>query len=95
MITNSLKKLFGTRNDRELKRMGKVVKQINALADDMKALSDEQLAGKTAEFKQRVEAGESLDKLLPEAFAVAREAGERVLGMRHFDVQLICCFDAV
>jgi preprotein translocase subunit SecA len=89
MITNSLKKLFGTRNDRELKRMGKVVKQINALADDMKALSSDQLAGKTAEFKQRIEAGESLDKLLPEAFAVAREAGERVLGMRHFDVQLI------
>jgi preprotein translocase subunit SecA len=89
MITNSLKKLFGTRNDRELKRMGKVVKQINALADDMKTLSNEQLAGKTAEFKQRVTAGESLDKLLPEAFAVAREAGERVLGMRHFDVQLI------
>ncbi|MEE4144243.1 MAG: DEAD/DEAH box helicase, partial [Halieaceae bacterium] len=89
MITNSLKKLFGTRNDRELKRMGKVVKQINALADDMKALSEEQLAGKTAEFRQRLEAGEALDKLLPEAFAVAREAGERVLGMRHFDVQLI------
>jgi preprotein translocase subunit SecA len=89
MITNSLKKLFGSRNDRELKRMGKVVKQINAFADDTKALSDEQLAAKTAEFKQRVADGEDLDKVLPEAFAVAREAGERVLGMRHFDVQLI------
>ena len=89
MITNSLKKIFGTRNDRELKRMGKVVRQINALADDMKALSDEQLAAKTPEFRQRLEAGEDLDKLLPEAFAVVREAGERVLGLRHFDVQLI------
>ena len=89
MITNSLKKIFGTRNDRELKRMGKVVRQINALADDMRALSDEQLAAKTPEFRQRLEAGEDLDKLLPEAFAVVREAGERVLGLRHFDVQLI------
>ncbi len=89
MISNSLKKLFGTRNDRELKRMGKVVKQINTLTDEIKALNDEQLAAKTGEFKQRVAAGESLDKILPEAFAVAREAGERVLGMRHFDVQLI------
>jgi preprotein translocase subunit SecA len=89
MISNSLRKIFGTRNDRELKRMGKVVKQINALADDMKALDDVQLAARTGEFRQRIEAGESLDKLLPEAFAVAREAGERVLGMRHFDVQLI------
>ncbi len=89
MISNSLKKLFGTRNDRELKRMGKVVKQVNAFADEMKALGDEQLAGKTAEFKQRIADGENLDKILPEAFAVAREAGERVLGMRHFDVQLI------
>ena len=89
MITNSLKKIFGTRNDRELKRMGKVVKQVNALADDIQALSDEQLAAKTGEFKQRLADGESLDKLLPEAFAVVREAGDRVLGMRHFDVQLI------
>ena len=89
MITNSLKKIFGTRNDRELKRMGKVVKQVNALTDDTKALDDEQLAAKTAEFKQRLADGESLDKILPEAFAVVREAGERALGMRHFDVQLI------
>jgi preprotein translocase subunit SecA len=89
MISNSLKKIFGTRNDRELKRLGKVVKQINALADDVKALSDEQLAGKTAEFRQRLADGETLDKILPEAFAVVRETGERVLGLRHFDVQLI------
>jgi preprotein translocase subunit SecA len=89
MISNVAKKIFGSRNDRELKRMGKVVKQINALADDMKALTDEQLAAKTGEFRQRIADGASLDKLLPEAFAVAREAGERVLGMRHFDVQLI------
>ena len=89
MISNSLKKLFGSRNDRELKRMGKVVKQTNAFTDDIKALGDDQLAAKTAEFKQRIAGGEELEKMLPEAFAVAREAGERVLGMRHFDVQLI------
>ena len=84
-----MKTIFGTRNGRELKRMGKVVKQINALTDDIKALSDEQLAAKTAEFKQRLADGEGLDKLMPEAFAVVREAGERALGLRHFDVQLI------
>jgi preprotein translocase subunit SecA len=89
MISNSLKKIFGTRNDRELKRLGKIVKQINALTDDIGALNDEQLAAKTGEFKQRLDAGESLDNILPEAFAVVREAGDRVLGMRHFDVQLI------
>ena len=89
MISNTLKTIFGTRNSRELKRMGKVVKQINALADDVKALDDAQLAAKTAEFKQRLADGEKLDKILPEAFAVVREAGERALGLRHFDVQLI------
>ncbi len=89
MITNVLKKVFGTRNDRELKRMGAVVKKINALTDDMRALDDAQLASKTDEFKQRLADGATLDKILPEAFAVAREAGERVLNMRHFDVQLI------
>ncbi len=89
MISNALKNLFGTRNSRELKRMGKVVKQINALADDMRALDDTQLTAKTAEFKQRLANGDSLDTLLPEAFAVVREAGERVLGLRHFDMQLI------
>ncbi|MEM8562747.1 MAG: preprotein translocase subunit SecA [Pseudomonadota bacterium] len=89
MISNSLKKLFGTRNDRELKRMGKTVKQINALAEEIKALDNAALAAKSAEFKQRIDDGEAIEKILPEAFAVAREAGERVLGMRHFDVQLI------
>ena len=88
-MSKILKGIFGTRNSRELKRMGKVVKKINALADDTKALSDEQLAAKTNEFRQRLEAGETLDQILPEAFAVVREAGKRVLGMRHFDVQLI------
>jgi preprotein translocase subunit SecA len=81
--------IFGSRNERELKRLGKVVKKINALVDDTRALSDEQLQAKTGEFRQRLEAGETLDQLLPEAFAVVREAGERVLGLRHFDVQLI------
>ncbi len=89
MIGKTLKSVFGTRNTRELKRMGKVVKKINAMADDMKALDDAQLAAKTVEFRQRLANGETLDALLPEAFAVVREAGERVLGLRHFDVQLI------
>ncbi|MCR9105875.1 MAG: preprotein translocase subunit SecA [Gammaproteobacteria bacterium] len=88
-MNNPLKFLFGTRNSRELKRMGKVVKQINALAEEITALDDTALAAKTDEFKSRLAAGETLDKLLPEAFAVVREAGERVLGLRHFDVQLI------
>jgi preprotein translocase subunit SecA len=89
MISKTLKNVFGTRNSRELKRMGKVVKKINALADDIKALDDTQLAAKTPEFKQRLADGETLESILPEAFAVVREAGERVLGLRHFDVQLI------
>jgi len=89
MLNKSLMNLFGTRNSRELKRMGKVVRQINALAADMKALDDAQLAAKTTEFRSRLANGDSLDSLLPEAFAAAREAGERVLGLRHFDVQLI------
>ncbi len=89
MISSALKKVFGTRNERELKRMRKIVKQINGLEESMQALSDAELQAKTEEFKQRFKDGESLDRLLPEAFAVAREAGVRVLGMRHFDVQLI------
>jgi preprotein translocase subunit SecA len=89
MIGKTLKSVFGTRNSRELKRMGKMVKKVNALADDVKALDDKQLAAKTDEFRERVAQGESLDAILPEAFAVVREAGERTLGLRHFDVQLI------
>src|SRR5512138_1143573 len=89
MIGNILKKIFGSRNDRLLRQYAGVVARINELEKSTAALSDEQLAGKTVEFKQRVANGESLDSLLPEAFAVVREAGKRVLGMRHFDVQLI------
>ena len=89
MLSKTLKTVFGTRNARELKRMGKVVKRINALADDIKALEDAQLAAKTDEFKARLADGETLENLLPEVFAVVREAGERALGLRHFDVQLI------
>ncbi len=89
MLSKTLKNVFGTRNSRQLKRMGKVVKQINALADETRALDNAQLAAKTDEFKARLAQGETLDAILPEAFAVVREAGERVLGLRHFDVQLI------
>ncbi|MFK7829192.1 MAG: preprotein translocase subunit SecA [Congregibacter sp.] len=89
MINSTLKKVFGTRNDRELKRMRKAIRQTNALEEELQALSDEELAAKTPEFRERIASGESLDKLLPEAFAVAREAGRRVMGMRHFDVQLM------
>ncbi|WP_018130329.1 preprotein translocase subunit SecA [Effusibacillus pohliae] len=84
-----LKKLVGDSNEREIKRLYKVVDVINGLEPSVEALSDEQLAAKTAEFKQRLENGESLDDLLPEAFAVVREAAKRVLGKRHFDVQLL------
>ena len=89
MLTNILKKLFGSKNDRELKRMGKVVKQINELEPSFEALSDDELKGKSADFRARLEQGESLDQILPEAFAACREASKRVMGMRHFDVQLI------
>ena len=81
--------IFGTKNERELKRMNVVVAQANALEESCKALSDAELAGRTAEFKERYRKGETLDQLLPEAFAVCREASRRVLGMRHYDVQLI------
>ena len=89
MINTTLKKVFGTRNERELKRMRKTVRRINALEESMQALSDDELAACTAALRERNAAGESLDALLPEAFAVVREASQRVLGMRHFDVQLI------
>ena len=79
--------IFGTKNERE--RMNVVVAQANALEESCKALSDAELAGRTAEFKERYRKGETLDQLLPEAFAVCREASRRVLGMRHYDVQLI------
>jgi len=89
MFAPLLKKLFGSKNEREVKRMTKAVQAINALEEQMVALSDEQLRAKTEEFKARVAKGETLDQILPEAFAVVREAGKRVMGMRHFDVQLI------
>ena len=82
-------KLFGTYSDRELKRITPIADKIEALSDKTAALTDEQLRAKTDEFKQRLQNGESLDDLLPEAFAVAREASWRVLGMRPFRVQLI------
>ncbi len=89
MLSTLFRKFFGSRNDRLVKQYGQKVKEINALEPSMQALSDEALRAKTEEFKQRFTAGESLEKLLPEAFAVVREGSVRVLGMRHFDVQLI------
>mgnify|MGYP002789103868 FL=1 len=89
MATNFLTKLFGSRNDRLLKQYRKTVDRINALEPQFEKLSDEELRGKTDAFKQRIAAGEALDALLPEAFAVVREASKRVMKMRHFDVQLI------
>jgi preprotein translocase subunit SecA len=89
MIGQLLAKVIGTQNERELKRLQPRVAEINALEASVQPLTDEQLRGKTDEFRQRVANGEPLDDLLPEAFAVVREAGRRVLNMRHFDVQLI------
>ena len=89
MLQSIFKKVFGSRNDRLVKQYLQKVKAINALEPAMEKLSDSELAGKTAEFKSRLENGESLDKLLPEAFAVVREASKRVMGMRHFDVQMV------
>ena len=89
MLTQLAKKVFGSRNDRLLKQYRKTVEKINALEAEMQALDDAALQAKTAEFKQRIADGADLDSILPEAFAVCREASKRVLGMRHFDVQLI------
>lgn len=89
MLASLIGGIFGTKNERELKRMRKIVEQINALEPTISALNDADLSAKTPEFKQRFSNGESLDKLLPEAFAVCREAAKRVMGMRHYDVQLI------
>jgi len=84
-----LKKFIGSSNDRLLKQLERDVKRINALEPAMQALSNDQLQALSAEFKARVQAGESLDAMLPEAFALVRESSQRVFGMRHFDVQLI------
>ena len=88
-LTRAAKKIFGDSNDRELRRLQPMVDQINSLEPKMEGLDDAALAGKTAEFKQRLEQGESLDDLLPEAFAVVREVSRRVMGMRHYDCQMI------
>lgn len=89
MFGSIVKKLFGTYSDREIKRILPIVDKINGLEADMQKLSDKQLRAKTDEFRSRLKAGETLEDILPEAFAVVREASVRVLGMRHFDVQLL------
>ncbi|MBI4005877.1 MAG: preprotein translocase subunit SecA [Gammaproteobacteria bacterium] len=88
-MTRLIKKVFGSRNERVLKRMQKTVAEINALEEQFASLPDEQFPVKTAEFRERFKQGETLEELLPEAFALIRETGKRTLGMRHFDVQLI------
>lgn len=89
MIVNLAKKIFGTRNDRVIKKLGKIVNQINSFEDAMALLSDSDFPDKSAQLKERVKQGETLDDVLPEAFALVREAGKRVLNMRHFDVQMV------
>ena len=89
MVMSILKNLFGSRNDREIRRIQIIVDQINLLENSMKKLGDDELRSKTDDFKSRVKEGLSLDEILPEAFAVVRESGIRTLQMRHFDVQLI------
>jgi preprotein translocase subunit SecA len=89
MFTKVLAKIIGTKNERELKKLKPIVQKINALEPEIQKLSDAELARKTVEFKERLERGATLDELLPEAFAVVREAARRILGMRHFDVQLM------
>ena len=89
MFASLIKKIVGSKNERELKKMRKVVKQVNELEESYSELTDEQLSAKTEAFRQRLKDGEALDKLIPEAFATVREASKRVMGMRHFDVQLM------
>ncbi|PZU23409.1 MAG: preprotein translocase subunit SecA, partial [Stenotrophomonas sp.] len=89
MINSLLTRVFGSRNERQLRQLNRIVAKINALEPEIQKLSDDQLKAKTPEFRERIAAGEALDKVLPEAFAVCREASKRVLGMRHYDVQLI------
>ncbi|MCW8330492.1 preprotein translocase subunit SecA [Photobacterium sp. SDRW27] len=89
MLSKLLTKVIGSRNDRTLRRLRKIVDQINKLEPQFESLQDEELKAKTVEFRERLEQGEDLDQLLPEAFATVREASKRVFGMRHFDVQLI------
>ena len=89
MVFNFLTKVFGSKNERELKQIQPLVEKINALEPEVQALQDEQLKARSGEFRQRLERGEPLDDLLPEAFATVREASMRILKMRHFDVQMI------
>ncbi|HBM29736.1 MAG TPA: preprotein translocase subunit SecA, partial [Halomonas sp.] len=89
MINNLLRKVVGSKNDREVKRMQKSVQSINALEETLAGLSDAELQAKTPELRQRLDDGAALDSLLPDAFAVVREASKRVMGMRHFDVQMV------
>ncbi len=89
MVMQTLSKVFGSKNDRELKRMGKIVTHVNAFEEEFEKLDDTAIKNKKLEFKGRIDEGESLEKILPEAFAIVREAGKRVLHMRIFDVQLI------
>ena len=89
MLGNVVKKVFGTSNDRIVKRLAKEVEAINGLETSLESLDDTALQAKTDEFRSRLENGETLEKLLPEAFAVVRESAKRVFGMRHFDVQMI------
>lgn len=89
MVQTLLKRIFGTKNEREIKRLWPLVEKINSLEPQMVSLSDSQLKDKTAEFKKRIESGETIDDILPEAFAVVREVSKRTLKMRHFDVQLL------
>ena len=89
MIAGLLKKVFGSRNERLLRQYMHAVRAVNAFEPAIAKLTDEALQAKTDEFKQRHAGGESLDQLLPEAFAVVREAGKRILNMRHFDMQLV------
>ena len=87
MLNKLITKVVGSRNDRLVRKMGKIVHKTNELEESVKALSDDELKAKTAELRQRHENGESLDALMPEAFALVREASWRTLGLRHYDVQ--------
>ena len=84
-----ISKIFGSYSDKEVKRVMPLVEEINSLEEEISKLSDKALQAKTTEFKERLQKGETLDNILPESFAVVREGSKRVLGMRHFDVQLI------
>ena len=89
MLSSLARKIFGSKNERELKRIRPIVDRINSLESSLQTLSNDELKAKTFHFKERIAKGEGLDSILPEAFATVREASKRVLGMRHFDSQMI------